>query len=606
MEKPFQRMITSSIFGLVALGLVGGMIVSQSTSAAQLPPPAVDFAPSVHYPTSFTNREIVMGDFNGDGLQDLASISWAGKTISINLSNGDGTFEQAVNYMTGLGQSWGIDTGDINNDNKLDLVVASRLSNAFVTYLGVGDGTFQYHSAVTAGGKPMKIRLGDFNKDDNLDLALSFESSNSIGIRFGLGNGNFQANQYYTVGFGPLGITTADLDRDSNLDLIVSNASDTTISVLKGSNNGIFAAAVNYTVGTTPQESTVADFNGDTFPDVAVANWGSSSITIFRGTGTGALVAHSTIPNVSTGNDIESGDINGDGLIDLAITNSQPNSGLTTVSVLLGQGNLNFDAPVSFAVGANPVSLVLGHFNNDSLLDLATSNYHSHDMSILLSRSMATATPTATPTNTPTDTATPTNTPTATPTATPTNTPTNTATPTNTPTNTATPTNTPTETPTNTPTSTATPTEIPTNTPTIQPSVTPGVGNSLTFLPLVTNQRQIFPVVINPIAQALIPITQQGQIYYTTTVTINGPLPATGRFYLSSRRDAVAEVRVDDRMTVWANNQILYENTLTTPQIVAVSRSELQTWLDQPLTITFRDVAGSVYGNSEVWLIWLP
>ncbi|MFD3164085.1 FG-GAP repeat domain-containing protein [Herpetosiphon sp. NSE202] len=604
MGKPFQRMVTSSMFGLLAFGLGGGMIVSQATSAVQLPPPAVDFAAPVHYPTSFNAREVVSGDFNSDGVQDLASISWAGRTISVNLGNGDGTFDPANNYTTGLGQSWGIDTGDINNDNKLDLVVASRLSNAFITYLGVGDGTFQYHSAVAAGGRPMKIRLGDFNKDDNLDLALSFESSSSIGIRFGLGNGNFQANQYYAVGFGPLGITVADLDRDSNLDLIVSNVNATTISVLKGSNNGTFVTAVNYTVGTTPQESTVADFNGDTFPDVAVTNWGSSSLTIFRGTATGALVLHATIPNVSAGHDIEAGDINGDGFIDLAITNSQPSSFLATVSVLLGQGNLNFDAPASFATGTNPSALVIGHFNNDSLLDLATSNYHSHDISILLGRSMATPTPTDTATPTETSTSTPTNTttPTSTPTATPTNTPTATPTemPTNTPTNT--PTATPTEMPTNTPTNTATPTEM----PTVQPSVTPGVGNSLTFLPLVTNQRQIFPIVINPIAQALNPITQQGQIYYTTTLRINGPLPTTGRFYLSSRRDAVAAVRVDDRMTVWANNQILYEKTLTTPQIVEVSRSELQTWLDQPLTITFRDVAGSVYGNSEVWLIWLP
>ncbi|MFD3164084.1 FG-GAP repeat domain-containing protein [Herpetosiphon sp. NSE202] len=518
MGKPYQRMITSSMFGLLAFGLVGGILVSQATSAAQLPAPAVDFASPVHYPTSFNAREVVNGDFNGDGLQDLASISWAGSTISVNLGNGDGTFDPANNYTTGLGQSWGIDTGDINNDNKLDLVVASRLSGYLTTYLGVGDGTFQYHSAVAADGNPMKIRLGDFNKDDNLDMAFSLEFTNSIAVRFGLGNGNFQASQFYTVGYGPLGITTADLDRDSNLDLIVSNASSTTISVLKGSNTGTFAAAVNYTVGTTPQESTVADFNGDTFPDVAVANWGSSDVSIFCGSATGALTLSSTIANVNAGHDIASADINGDGFIDIAMTNSLPTTYLATVGVLLGQGNLNFDAPATFATGTNPSSIVIGHFNNDSLPDLATANYHSHDLSILLNES---------------------------------------------------------------------------------------IENKI-FLPLVTDSRPTFPIAINPIAQALIPVTQQGQIYYTTTLRINNPLPATGRFYLSSRRDAVAAVRVDDRITVWANNQVLYENTLTTPQIVEVSRSELQTWLDQPLTITFRDVAGSVYGNSEVWLIWLP
>ncbi len=564
MEHTFRRKITSSIFGFVALGLVGGLVISNATSAAQLPPPAVDFAAPVHYPTSFNAREVVNGDFDNDGLQDLASISWAGSTISVNLSNGDGTLAPALNYTTGLGQSWGIDTGDINNDDNLDLVVASRLNSSIVTYLGVGDGSFQYHASVVADSTVMKLRLGDFNKDNNLDLALSYESGNSIAIRFGLGNGNFQASQFYTVGFSPLGITAADLDRDSNLDLIVSNAGDTTISVLKGTNTGVFVPAVNYTVGSKSQESTVADFNGDTFPDVAVTNWGSSSLTIFRGSATGALTFNSTISNVNAGHDIAAADINNDGLIDIAITNSLPSIYLATVSVLLGQGNLNFDLPTTFASGTNPSSIVIGNFNGDSFVDLATANYHGHDLTILLGRSLGTPTPTETQT------------------------------PTSPPTNTA------------TPTETQTPTSTPTNTPTVEPSVTPVAGNSTTFLPLVAHNRQIFPMVINSIAQALIPVTQQGQIYYTTTLTINGPLPTTGRFYLSSRTDAVAEVRVDDRITVWADNQVLYENTLTTPQIVEISRSELQSWLNQELTITFRDVAGSVYGNSEVWLIWIP
>lgn len=518
MEQTFHRKITSSIFGLVALGLVVGTVVSNTTSAAQLPP-AVDFAAPVNYATAFNARELVSGDFDSDGVTDLASISWGGGTLSVNLGNGDGTFASAVNYTTGLGQSWGVDAGDINNDAKLDLVVASRLNGDITIYLGVGDGTFQYHSSLNTGSELMKVKLGDFNEDGNLDVVASLGSSGSVAVRLGSGNGNFQASQLYTVGSSPLGITIADLNRDNNLDLIVANYSGSSISVLNGNGLGGFASTVNYIVDSGPQESVVADFNQDGFPDVVVVNWAASSMSIFRGSASGVLTLTSTLTNVSSGHDIAAGDINGDGMLDVAITNSLPSTYLQTVGVLLGHGDLTFAAPVTFPTGTNPSAIIVADFDQDGLVDLANTNYHSHNISILLNQTIAPV---------------------------------------------------------------------------------------KTFLPMVTDSRPLFPIAINAVAQPLIPITQQGQIYYTTTLTIDSPLPTTGRFYLSSRSDAVAEVRVDDQMTVWADNAVLYETTLTIPQIVEIPRSELESWLDKELTITFRDVAGSVYGNSAVWLIWVP
>jgi hypothetical protein len=60
------------------------------------------------------------------------------------------------------------------------------------------------------------------------------------------------------------------------------------------------------------------------------------------------------------------------------------NWGSNTVSVLLGNGDGTFQSPVNYPVHGNPQRLVVGDFNGDGKLDLATANYYGGDVGILL------------------------------------------------------------------------------------------------------------------------------------------------------------------------------------------------------------------------------
>ncbi|XSG77344.1 FG-GAP repeat domain-containing protein [Herpetosiphon llansteffanensis] len=575
--------MTTSFFRRGLLASVGTLLVSsflivnansQGLTVQNLPNP-IDFHPVVTYAAPSRPCELGRGDFNGDGFVDLATTNQLVGEVQIFINDGAGGFPTRASY--GIAAPCGIDVGRLNSDQHLDIVVTNQSTQRLVVMLGNGDGTFVLGQSFATGSRPTDVILSDFNQDTRLDAVVTNINSQSVSVLLGNGNGTFANQVLYNVQASPTLEAVGDLTGDGYPEVVVANAGSNSVSVLRNNANGTFAAALHYPIGSVPHSAGIGDIDADGDNDIIGVNRFEQSMTRLINNGTGSFSQLTPTIFLQGPGDIEISDLDGDGLLDILATNTITDVDPGTVSIYFGLGNANFSAPQLVSVGVHPTSLIYADLNNDGLVDIATSNFYGDSISILLRRiPLATATPTNT----------------ATPTESPTATPTNTATPT--------------ESPTATPTNTATPTESPTATPTVQPSVTPGVGNSLTFLSLVTNQRQIFPIVINPIAQALIPITQQGQIYYTTTLTINGPLPTTGRFYLSSRRDAVAEVRVDDRMTVWANNQILYENTLTTPQIVEISRSELQTWLDQPLTITFRDVAGSVYGNSEVWLIWLP
>jgi hypothetical protein len=126
------------------------------------------------------------------------------------------------------------------------------------------------------------------------------------------------------------------------------------------------------------------------------------------------------------------------------------------------------------------------------------------------------------------------------------------------------------------------------------------------FLPRVMSGRPRLQVVINPAAIATRPAQQVGEVYYTTTITLSAPLPAGGRFYLSSSPDQVLPVTVDDELAVLVNGEEVYTRFLTYPREVELSRTLLESWIGQPITVIFRDAYNAVIGSQPVWLIWMP
>src|SRR5205823_975286 len=59
------------------------------------------FATPVEYAAGDHPQAVVTADFNGDGKLDLAVANYYGSTVSVLLSNGDGTFQPALSSATG-------------------------------------------------------------------------------------------------------------------------------------------------------------------------------------------------------------------------------------------------------------------------------------------------------------------------------------------------------------------------------------------------------------------------------------------------------------------------------------------------------------------------
>src|SRR3989442_14721100 len=80
--------------------------------------------------------------------------------------------------------------GDFNHDGVQDLAVANAGSNTGSVLLGNGDGTFRPALTFGAGTTPLSVAVGDFNGDGVQDLAVGNEESNTGSVMLGQCDGN--------------------------------------------------------------------------------------------------------------------------------------------------------------------------------------------------------------------------------------------------------------------------------------------------------------------------------------------------------------------------------------------------------------------------------
>jgi hypothetical protein len=303
---------------------------------------------------------VVTGDFNRDGLTDVAVAGYGGGNtpgaVKVLLGFGNGQFVavSSLDLPAGTGPTY-LAAADLDADGKTDLLVSDFNNNKVLVYRGAGDATFTLHDynfAQNGVVNPNQLVVADFNGDGQLDVAVANKGNSTVSLFRGLGGGYITSAGFFDVGaVGPVGLAAGDLDGDGRPDLAVANfgtgaQGSRTLSVLRNTSAAggfSFAAPLNLTVGDHLINAAIGDFNGDGRLDVAVSS---------------------------------SGNAENDSTIDNRVIVLYNQGG--------GPGAISLQAGVTLTAGANPIGLVSADLNNDGRADLVSANQASDNVSVFL------------------------------------------------------------------------------------------------------------------------------------------------------------------------------------------------------------------------------
>lgn len=280
---------------------------------------------------TYNNQGLAIGDFNGDGLEDIyVSAMLLGKNRFL-VNHGNFIFTDVADFV-GIGyfgssrcSSW----GDIDNDGDPDLYVGNRDEND-ILYINNGDSTFSNETTIRGidnPGSTTSVTIGDVNNDGWLDIYISnIQSRNQLYMNDGTGHFTEQATERgvddLAVGMGAV---IFDYDNDGDVDIYQCHDAQVPYILYRNDGTGHFenvSAEANVNYPGFGMGVDAGDYNQDGQMDMYITNLYENVLYKNNGDGTFEDVA-----GVMTCNDQGMGwgnvftDVDNDRLPDIYVSN---------------------------------------------------------------------------------------------------------------------------------------------------------------------------------------------------------------------------------------------------------------------------------------------
>jgi FG-GAP-like repeat len=322
---------------------------------------------------------VAAGDWNGDGLQDLATENNTGALLLLQQPGAD--FAQVP--LGGSDAAAAMLVGDVSGDGLPDLV---DLGGGIWSHVAKPDGTFKSAKSTLFGSNiayALTGAMGDLNGDGLADIAFTeiYGFCECVHVGLALSNAKFFPITAVPTGLFAAGVQLADLNGDGHLDIATATASmtDDQLLVLPGLGDGSFAPALAQAMPGTlmPLDVALADFDLDGQLDAAVLQLDLASptfvaVTTLLGHGDGSFTAHGVAPCSAHANGLEVADLDADGRPDLAVADedSQTSGNGGGLDVLLGTGDGGFLPAAGYDLGGSTTNIAAADLDDDGDLDL--------------------------------------------------------------------------------------------------------------------------------------------------------------------------------------------------------------------------------------------
>jgi hypothetical protein len=325
-------------------------------------------------PTGAGADEVVTGDLNGDGREDIASVAhspggcgtgwlrvlltqeeggfaettyelwcaWpkgialgdfdeaSGLDIAISgevqtrilLNQGDGSFVEGPQLEGGWFRAA---VGDLDGVNGPDLVGGGLFGDYVEVWLNQGGAVFappvSYPSSAFSGSRFPVVRDLDGSNGPDIAVGNRFLGGATVGVLLNQGDGTFAPFVEYATGGGDSveALTAADLDGFNGADLVVGTTFETWVLLNQG--DGTFEASGRYGTDGTLSVA-VGDLDGANGLDVVVGHWDGAQVLLNQGDGTlGDPMDYEPFHLFDHTRDVAVGDMDGSNGPDLVVGN---------------------------------------------------------------------------------------------------------------------------------------------------------------------------------------------------------------------------------------------------------------------------------------------
>ena len=358
--------------------------------------------------------DIVVADFNNDGIPDIASVQGYPNALVVSLADKPGHFLPPTNLpITSNNDSTFIRVlaADLDADGLVDLIVTGGGDNYTVFFRNnpAAPGTFLAPAEIIPD-KGTPIAIADFNHDGLPDIAyiqgnalFTNPSNITVALNQQSAPGTFptRVTSSSFSGYDVVGLNAADMNGDGFPDLIVRCAPsyngnltadaatwEFIVFLADPAHPGQFLAPAFSSPAAQIYSIALQDLNHDGLPDVVVSGKGSFfSVYLGDPAHPGQFLApqNTTAPgNLTYLYTIAAGDVDGDGIPDIVATDEG-----NTFLIFPGKGDGTFLAPTSLLEGLTAPAwgssaTVLTDLDGDGLNDLVTTEYGQNTTQIFL------------------------------------------------------------------------------------------------------------------------------------------------------------------------------------------------------------------------------
>jgi hypothetical protein len=297
---------------------------------------------------------LAAGHFNSKQYDDLVIGNDVSGEVTVLSNDGHGSFRVATSWMISPSATPGaVAAGDFDSNGLDDVAVATQTPNEVTLELSQGGGRFASPGDVALDPRDTPV-VADIDGDGIRDLTL-VDGSGEILFRRGQAVNSDGFDPPITVNPGDPSRAVAAVMTAQGYVLASADATDNAISLF-AYQGGRFRPVGSLVTGQEPAQVIAANLDGDGRTDLVVRDAGDGTLSVFMSDGRGGFFPRLSIPVGPGVSDVEAADVSGDGTLDLLVTDQVTGQ----VEVLVNQGGGIFRPPTPYRAGVGPSGVTAG------------------------------------------------------------------------------------------------------------------------------------------------------------------------------------------------------------------------------------------------------